>query len=352
VTLRYGIIGTGMMGREHIRNIAAIPGSTVTALCDPFPGSIASAQEHTPDARVFAVPRDLLESPEVDAVVIASPNNTHIDVLRDALRSDKHILCEKPLCTTMEDCREVAALARSHRGVAWVGMEYRYMAPIARLVDEVRAGTVGTLRMLAIREHRFPFLVKVGDWNRFNRNTGGTLVEKCCHFFDLMRLITGSEAVRVLASGAQDVNHLGERYAGETPDILDNAYVVVDFANGVRAMLDLCMFAEESKHQEEVAATGDAGKVECFLPSAAMTLARRDPRSLEEFTVPDDPRVREVGLHHGSSYIEHLQFQRAVRGEGPVDVTIEDGVRAVAIGIAAHRSIAERRVVSMDELAR
>ncbi len=90
------------------------------------------------------------------------------------------------------------------------------------------------MKMVAIREHRFPFLVKVGDWNRFNRNTGGTLVEKCCHFFDLMRLVAGAEPVSVLASGAQDVNHLDERYNGEVPDILDNAYVIVDFANGVR----------------------------------------------------------------------------------------------------------------------
>ena len=53
----------------------------------------------------------------------------------------------------------------------------------------MHGGRVGTLQMLSIREHRFPFLPKVGDWNRFSRNTGGTMVEKCCHFFDLMRLI-------------------------------------------------------------------------------------------------------------------------------------------------------------------
>jgi hypothetical protein len=70
----------------------------------------------------------------------------------------------------------------------WVAMEYRYMPPIARFRELAEGGT-GRHRMLTIREHRFPFLEKVGDWNRFNRNTGGTLVEKCCHFFDLMRLI-------------------------------------------------------------------------------------------------------------------------------------------------------------------
>ncbi len=91
---------------------------------------------------------------------------------------------------------------------------------------------------ITIREHRFPFLPKVGDWNRFSANTGGTMVEKCCHFFDLMRLIVGSEAVRVYCSGAMDMNHLDERYDGQRPDIIDNSFTTVDFANGVHAMLD------------------------------------------------------------------------------------------------------------------
>ena len=62
------------------------------------------------------------------------------------------------------------------------------MPPVAALREQVARGVLGDIKMLAIREHRFPFLEKVGDWNRFNRYTGGTLVEKCCHFFDLMRL--------------------------------------------------------------------------------------------------------------------------------------------------------------------
>jgi hypothetical protein len=84
----------------------------------------------------------------------------------------------------------------------------------------------------------------VRDWNRFSAKTGGTMVEKCCHFFDLMRLITQSEPVRVYCSGAMDVNHVDERYDGTRPDIIDNSFTTVDFANGTRAMLDLCMFAE------------------------------------------------------------------------------------------------------------
>ena len=69
-------------------------------------------------------------------------------------------------------------------------------------------------------------------------------MEKCCHFFDLMRLVAGADPVRVMASGGQDVNHLDEVYDGRVPDIVDNAFVIVDFANGVRGALDLSMFAE------------------------------------------------------------------------------------------------------------
>ena len=96
-----------------------------------------------------------------------------------------------------------------------VGLEYRYIPAVAELLARLRQNAVGRIRMVAIREHRFPFLVKVNNWNRFNKNTGGTLVEKCCHFFDLMTLIANSTPVRVMASGAQNVNHLDERYDGK-----------------------------------------------------------------------------------------------------------------------------------------
>ena len=239
--IRYGIIGTGMMGCEHIRNIRLLPDVEITAIADPVETSLKWAEANLGDWRParYRTAAELAESAEVDAVVIASPNNTHREVLEPLFGRDIAILCEKPLATTIPDAQWIVAQAAKSAAPFWTGMEYRYMPPVARFIDQVHGGRVDRLHMLAMREHRFPFLVKVGDWNRFSRNTGGTMVEKCCHFFDLMRLITQSEAVRVYCSGAMDVNHLDERYDGETPDIIDNSYTVVDFANGVRALLDL-----------------------------------------------------------------------------------------------------------------
>lgn len=352
--LRYGIIGSGMMGIEHLLNLAHVPGAQVTAIADPHEGSRNWARSAAPDHvsfEEFTDHRQLLASGLCDAVVIATPNMTHHAVLLDTLQTDLHVLVEKPLCTTLDHCREVIDAASGRHGVVWVGLEYRYMPPVTRLIEAAHAGEVGRLHMIGIREHRFPFLRKIGDWNRFNRNTGGTLVEKCCHYFDLMNHIAGARPTRVMASGAQDVNHLDETYDGEVPDIIDNAMVIVEYANGVRASLDLCMFAEGSVNSEELSVVGDAGKAEAFLPSKEFRLGSRDGGrdGVSSTTVTDD-RVVWEGFHHGSSYLEHLDFLATCRSGSTPVVSLDDGLWSVAVGVAAQRSIAEGRVVALDEL--
>ncbi len=348
--LRYGIIGAGDMGCEHIRFLQHIPEAEIVAIADPDAGSRAAAASlAAPDTRLFEDYRALIAEAPVDAFIIATPNYTHIDVLHDVVGTGKHILVEKPLCTTLADCRTAAAAAENHAGVFWVAMEYRYMPPVARLIEEVRGGTIGRLRMLAIREHRNPFLVKVGDWNRLSRNTGGTMVEKCCHYFDLMRLIVAARPRRVYASGGQDVNHLDEVYGGERADMIDNAYTVVDFDNGVRAMLDLCMFADASPDQDQVVAVGDQGKIEAGVPSSTVAICRR-PDRVETIHSPVPDTLLSAGAHHGSTYYEHLCFLRAVRDGRRPDVTAHDGLMAVAMGLAAETSISEGRTVEMSEL--
>ena len=358
-SLRYGVIGTGMMGVEHINNLLHLPGATVTAISDPNEKSRDWAQLavglDVPLQR-FESHHELLASGLCDVVVIASPNHTHREVLLDVLRTPHHVLVEKPLCTTVADCHDAIDVAAAEavrwpQRVVWMGLEYRYMPPTQAVVDEVRSGTVGTLRMVAIREHRFPFLRKVGNWNRFTRNTGGTLVEKCCHFFDLMNLLVGSEPVRVMASGAQDVNHLDELYDGERPDILDNAYVIVEYAGGERATLDLCMFAEASKNEQEISVVGDAGKVEALVTEGIVRVGRRADGigEVSERAVSDGAVCYE-GMHHGASYLEHVALMNAIHNGESAAVTLHDGLMSVAVGVAAHRSIDEGRPVTIQEI--
>lgn len=369
--IRYGIIGTGMMGIEHIQNILALDDTSVTAIADTDVLSRANGLAAAGEGCVAHDDyRTLLADESIDAVVVVTPNFTHIDVMRDVLASGKHVLCEKPLCTTSADCRVLIDLAAGYDGVVWVGLEYRYMPAVGALIDEVRSGFVGDVKMVSIREHRFPFLVKVGDWNRLSRNTGGTLVEKTCHYFDLMTLIIGERPVQVFASGNQAVNHVEEVYDGEPSDILDNAYVIVDYPDGKRAMLDLCMFAEATKDQEELSVVGDKGKLDARIPTSELHLGIRSGAGLADIgnviTRPiTNDNIRHEGLHHGASYLEHVDFAKAVRthraagggadGAAAVEelgtlVSLEDGLWSVAVGEAAHRSIAENRPVFLREI--
>ncbi len=364
-TIRYGLIGVGTMGQEHLRNLALIPGSQVTALADPHEASLQTALTHTPDQpQCFASAEALLASDLCDALIIASPNDQHFATMKMLFQRGPALplLVEKPVCTNGADCLALAELAAHYAAPIWVGMEYRYMPPVQAVRAALAAGEAGKVQMIAMREHRFPFLVKVDDWNRFARRTGGTLVEKCCHFFDLMRLIAEADAVRVYASGAPDVNHRDELYDGNVPDIIDNAFVIIDFANGRRAALDLCMFAQGSGWQEEFAVTGSAGKVECLVPpdenfstagqgrKAEIIVSPRAPQGPRRREIEVDAAVLKAGHHHGATYFQHLGFRKTVLEGAPVEVSLDDGLKAVVIGLAAELSIRERRAIAIDGL--
>ncbi len=371
--LRYGIIGCGSMGREHIENIQAMPltdgGASVTALADPHGPSRDAALALCRGApRVFETPAELLASGLCDAVVVATPNFTHVDVMREALATDLSILVEKPLVTRIEDgvelvAREAERRRRGSRGIVWVAQEYRYMPPVAEAIRMAHEGAAGRVQQVTIREHREPFYPKVGDWNRFSANTGGTLVEKCCHYFNLMDLILNERPLRVFASGGQRVNHLDEVYGGRRSDILDSAYAVVEYGSGARAMLELCMFAENSVDSEHLTIVGDEGKIESLLPSLTLRYGRRaDWGRRAVWGEPSgtgrgvsvrrvwDTAIRYAGHHFGASYLEHLRFADAVRHGKPPEIPLEEGLRAVATGLAAHRSIDEGRAVALSEI--
>ena len=355
--IKYGIIGAGTMAREHILNISLIENAEVVALSDPHEASLNQCKGILKTkVPCFKNHKDMIKENLVDVYLISSPNFTHIEILKDVIKTKKHILVEKPLCTNTKDCLEIKKLTKDYPSLFWTAMEYRYMPPVAKFIDEIHNKTIGELKTLTIREHRFPFLKKVNDWNRFEKNTGGTLVEKCCHFFDLMCLIAKSKPISVYASGAQDVNHLDEEYDGKKPDIIDNAYVIINFENGARSLLELCMFAENSDMQEELVATGNKGKIETSVPSnesgkisSNLRIGMRDGETRLE-TIEVDKKILEAGHHHGSTYYEHLAFLNAIKNNSNPEVSLNDGLIAVAVGEAAEKSIKLKRLVKLEEI--
>ena len=175
-SLRYGVIGTGCIGIEHLRNLHLIDDAEVVAICDSHPASLSAgldclrSQGVAEGVKACSDYRELIAMPEVDAVIVCTPNDHHIHLMRELMPTRKHVLVEKPLTTKVGHCAEVEALhaaacdAAHARGetppIYWCGMEYRYIPAVSRLVREAHSGMVGELRMLSIREHRFPFLQK------------------------------------------------------------------------------------------------------------------------------------------------------------------------------------------------
>ena len=360
-TVRYGIIGCGMMGQEHIRNISLLSRTEIAAVFDPDPVMSAEAESLAPGVATAESLVELIEHPALDTILIASPNHLHLDQLEAVINTKPMpVMVEKPLFTSPEQLAKAREVSDMAAAPVWVAMEYRYMPPIAEFLERMNAAT-GGVKMLTIREHRFPFLPKVGNWNRLSCLTGGTLVEKCCHFFDLMRHAIGDRPVRVMASAGQDVNHLTETVGASPSDILDNAFVIVDFANGVRAMLDLCMFSEGSRFQEEITAVGPEGRIDVFIPGptrfwpdhlgsppvSKIVISPRSQKGQEEYDIPVDPVLLKSGDHNGATYFQHCLFMETVLSGRAPDVTLADGIEAVRIGHAAQRSAEQHQVVEL-----
>ncbi len=367
MTLRYGIVGSGMMGHEHIRNIHLLEGAKVVAVADPDEAMrVSAATLAGAQCSAFDDYREMIaHCKNLDALVIAAPNHEHYPIVLDLMGTGLPLLIEKPLGVTLEQCLDIRQrMENAGSPFMWVAMEYRYMPPVARLIEESAKGTAGNIRMISIREHRFPFLQKVGNWNRFQANTGGTLVEKCCHFFDLMRLVARSEPIRVYASGGQDVNFVGDLIDGRKPDILDNAFVIVDFANGVRAMLDLCMFAEGSYWQEMISVTGDKARLDAFVPGPArfspdgneraseFAICPRDTKRENREIIHVDESVLAAGDHHGSTFYQHQRFHDLLKSGGKPEVGIDEGLVSVAVGAAAEQSARTGKSVELPLLGK
>jgi myo-inositol 2-dehydrogenase/D-chiro-inositol 1-dehydrogenase len=139
--------------------------------------------------------------------------------------------------------------------------------------------------------------------------------------------------------------------------------VVVEYPSGARAMLDLCMFAEATTDNEHITVVGDEGKLESLLPSQVLRHGRREDwgrrqawgqasgtgRGVSVRTVRDTG-IKYLGHHFGASYVEHQRFAAAIRDGQPAEIPLEEGLRAVATGMAAHKSIDEGRVVALSEV--
>lgn len=204
---------------------------------------------------------------------------------------------------------------------------------------------MGSLELLWCQEFRHPFLRKPGsvpDWNVEKRYSGGTLVEKCCHHFDLFNAFAGVRPESVFASGAGRVEY-------PRSDILDNAFVTVDYSNGLRANLSLCMFAPSSQGRPHLKALsfgmiGDLGRLE--LRDDELFAWDRATEGERRYA-----QLRADGVEHNDEIIRSLvELAACIESGGDPDAGLAAGFDSVLVAWAAELSAAERRIVTIDEV--
>lgn len=184
--LRVGVIGCGGMGKDHIKRLTyKIQGAEVVAVSDVFEESAKQAAAIC-DAKVYTDANDLINDPEVDAVFIVSPGFAHVEPLLEAIKAGKRIFCEKPLCTTAEDCLKIVeAEAKAGKHLIQLGFMRRYDKGYMQVKEALKSGEYGEPLILHCT-HRNP---EVGT----NYNTPMAVHDTAIHEIDVLHWLVDDE---------------------------------------------------------------------------------------------------------------------------------------------------------------
>lgn len=357
---RYAVLGTGTIGQEHMRVAHLLGSATIHGIYDQSAHSMAiAAEEYAKYADNDLEHYDSVDAacadPAVDAIFICTPNYTHIDVIETVAKSGKPILLEKPMATTVADARRILEIAQSYPSFIQVGLQYRYKAPYIEARHEaLERNILGDIKTINMSEYRPPFLDKVDQWNKFAEYTGGTLIEKCCHYFDLINLFANARPVHVYASSGQAVNFRDFERDGRTSDIDDHAFVIVDFENGVRGNFTLNMFAPH--FYEELVLCGDRGRLVASERFDFLTNDVAHSKIDVELGEDGSSRSTNVGFarpieqsgHHGATFYEHVEFVKQLDGKEATAATPLEGLWSIIVAAAAQESADSGQRISIS----
>jgi myo-inositol 2-dehydrogenase/D-chiro-inositol 1-dehydrogenase len=333
-TLRFGVLGVGRIGKIHAGNLAGrIPGTEVAALADVFPDELAAVAAKLNVGKKFADYRKLLELPEVDAVAICTPTNTHYQMILDAAAAGKHIFCEKPIDLEIEKIVKINAEVEKRGVQLMVGFNRRYDPNFLKVHDTVKAGGIGEPQILRITS-RDP----APPPETYIRASGGIFLDMTIHDFDMARYLMG-DVTEVYARA----NVLVDPAIGKAGD-WDTVMVTLTFANGALGAID----------NSRKAVYGYDQRVEVF-GSEGMIAVKNN-------THDNHMRLDREGTHsalpldffmdrYAESYLKEMEaFVDAVRNQRPAPVNGNDGLMAVLIGLAAAKSVRENRPVQLTEI--
>ena len=311
-TLRVGLLGAGRIGQVHAATIAyRVPGAQLVAVADVNEAAAQACAAKYHINTSSSNPLDVVNHPDVEAVLICTSTDTHVQLIEAAARAGKPVFCEKPIALNLPDVdRALEAVEKA--GVALqIGFNRRFDANFLRVRHAVETGEIGQPHILHIvsRDPAPPPLAYV-------RVSGGLFVDMSIHDFDMARFLIGSEVDEVFVQAGVNV----DPGIGEAGDV-DTAVTLLRFANGVIGTID----------NSRKAVYGYDQRVEVFGSGGAVHTLNNYPNSTVLSTAQsihrDLPHNFFLERYVDSYAVEIAQFVEAVQTGGP---GASDGVRRPA----------------------
>lgn len=334
--LKVGIIGAGRIGKVHGESITKyVPTAVVKSIADPFLNDQTRAwAKEMGIENIYEDYHEILNDDDIDVVLVCSSTDTHSSISIEAVEAGKHVFCEKPIDHDLDRIANVLE-AVEKAGVKYqVGFNRRFDHNFKAVKDAVANDVVGEPHIIKItsRDPEAPpaEYVKV---------SGGMFLDMTIHDFDMVRYLSGSEVVEVHAYG----NVLVDPAIGEAGDI-DTAIVTMKLENGALAVID----------NSREAAYGYDQRAEVFGSKGAVAV-KNDTNSTAVISTKDGV-TGEKPLYfflerYMQSFADELKaFVDAVVNDTEVPVGANDGLAPVLIGLAAKKSLVEKRPVRIDEI--
>lgn len=332
--IKTAVAGLGRIGKIHLHNLCRnLSSIEVVAVMDLMDSSREIAEEY--NIPLFLKDFDsLLAIPELDAVVICSPTDTHANYVVKAARAGKHIFCEKPLDLSIEKVKEVLTIVEESKVKLMLGFNRRFDPEFKRIRELVMNGAIGDPQVLKITS-RDPGPPPIS----YIKVSGGIFLDMTIHDFDMARYISGKEVREVFAAGAVKVDEA----IGEAGDI-DTAVITLIFEDNTMAVID----------NSRKAVYGYDQRLEVF-GSKGMALADNNfPNSHKLYSekgVSGDLPLHFFLERYQESYINEMHdFINALKADGEMPVGGQDGLMSILIGLAARKSVKENRPVTITEV--
>ncbi|MHB1392689.1 MAG: inositol 2-dehydrogenase [Clostridia bacterium] len=333
--IKIGIIGAGRIGKLHAENISYfIPEVEIKSIADIFADQIKDWAYGLGIKNVVKDYHEILNDPEIGAVLICSSTNTHAQISVEAAEVGKHIFCEKPVDLSIDKIKR-AIEAVEKAGVKFqVGFNRRFDHNFKKVRDLVLEGKVGDPHIIRITS-RDPAPPPA----EYVKVSGGMFLDMTIHDFDMARYLSGSEVEEVYVQAAVLVDPAIEE-AGD----VDTAVIVLKFLNGAIGVID----------NSRKAAYGYDQRVEVFGSKGSAAASNDTPTntvlSTEAGVQSDKPLYFFLERYKNSFIDEMRDFFDAILNDKETPVTAMDGLKPVIIGLAAKKSLAEGRPVKTSEI--